>query len=573
MAYKYAHIKILIGDKDLLQVSQILEREDDPHLIMMAANCYYVIRDYEKAEFLSLKAIAYNGNIFDENLFAQYVRINIGPKPGIPDIAELEAIIIDCTVLLESESENLWIGITSKNELLVEKNNFTFADTHFYYRNNDKVIHLISSPTGEIIRFNNKEWKIKDIWKIKTRVVRFCMFEYTSKVHDSKFLQMIQISEKNPLESMMPLLVEGEIYDKETLADYNFRNRIGLPLNQIAKRKARNLVDAILYILETPHQPFYVGDVGIFDLKEKKIVISCSSIIILVLSDLLEKFINKYKSQLIISEETKNYFIEIVDKMNTEEYGIAMSMGISNGKYLGTDYTEEFKQKRLKFFNRIVICLSKLETISFKLSPEELDDKSKYIDLISLSDYENLKYVNENGYIYLVDDLFVRKTKGIFSNDIVTISSVSLLYDLLLDDINLLLEKIELLSNGGYNYLFNIKALTRLSEQLFEKYRIVGKGSPYEKLLNIIHNSLSHKIIFLENLKIIVEFISYLYHKRFDERAGFIIHNLIKELWRYISLFGIDHRLLLSEIFRICENDANKVNYFYDVLRQINSDY
>lgn len=41
VAYKYAHVKIILGDKDLLDIAQILERDRNPYTVMMGANCYY----------------------------------------------------------------------------------------------------------------------------------------------------------------------------------------------------------------------------------------------------------------------------------------------------------------------------------------------------------------------------------------------------------------------------------------------------------------------------------------------------------------------------------------------------
>ncbi|MBK6914978.1 MAG: hypothetical protein IPH11_15455 [Ignavibacteriales bacterium] len=128
--------------------------------------------------------------------------------------------------------------------------------------------------------------------------------------------------------------------------------------------------------------------------------------------------------------------------MNTEEYAIAMSMGSDQGRFIGTDYTKDFKRKRIKFFNEIIQALSKVVVATEALRPEELDEKSKYIELISRQDYEHLKFASENGYIYLLDELFIRKVRGLFNKNIDVINTASLLYVLLDQEIDVLLEKL-----------------------------------------------------------------------------------------------------------------------------------
>lgn len=573
VAYNYAHVKVMLGDKNVLELAEILEKDKNPHGVMMAASCYFTIGDYEKAESLSLKALSLNGNTFNENLFAQFIRINLVPKPGIPDVAEIEEVSNDCVVLLESGSDLMWVGITSKPEILVSGNNYTFADTRFYFRNDENVIHFISCIKGDSVRFDNKEWNIKDIWKIKTRAVRHCIFEFTAKIPDSRFMIMIQIDSEKPLESIMPILVEGEIYDKDMLADYNFRNGIGLTLHQIARRKGRNLADAILYLIEMPNQLFYTGEVNVTNLVESKIIMSPTSIIILSLLDLFDEFTKKYKDSIVLSELTKKYFIDIVDKINTEEYGIKSTLGINDGKYFGNEFTDDLKKKRLAFFNKIIQALSYLNIVAIPILPEELDEKAKYIELISRIDYENLKFASENDHILLVDDLFIRKARGLFNKDIRTINSASILFDLLKEDIDLLMDKLELLAKGGYNFIINLHALIVVTERLFKKYKIVGQSSQYEALLNIVNISLSTPLTFQNHFKIIIDYINYLYYQKPDVRALYLIQTLLKTLWRFVNLYSIDQNILFNELGRICGNDIKKIKFFYELLSEINSDY
>jgi len=571
VCYNMARLKMLLGLTDLLDQANLLLSDDNPHNIMMAANCFSFMKDYKKAEYYSLKAIACYGNGFDERLYTQYIAINLSPKPGISDSAELDEVTVDCAVLLSSESFQQWIGITSQSELFVPKCDCVFADTIFYIRNDIEVISFIGMKKGDTAVYKGVNCIIKDVWEIKTKVLRHCLMQYTSIIKDSKFLKVIEIDDTNPLDSMLPFLAEGEIYDKEMLADYNFRNGIGLPLYQIAVRKGRNIADAILFLLENNNQAFYTGEVNYAIKNKQKIILSASSIVILSLLEILEEIICRYNSHVTISKNTKKYFIDIVDKMNTEEYGVWGTLGVEDGKFSVKNYSKESKRTRQEFFNKIILSLNKVENYSIEISPEEQDEKSTYIKLLSLNDCENLKYAGDHNMVLVMDDLFVRKAQGIYNKDVTVINSVSLMYEIIIDDIDLLLDKVELLSKGKYNYLYNVESLTWIFIKLKEKYTLIGKDSTYGRLINIIHNSLSTPITFQDYSNILIRFVDRLFNYAGDPIADYLIDSTIIEIWRYLNIYGLSPEILIRGLSRICYNNAEKTNYFYEILRRLNS--
>ncbi|KAB2909070.1 MAG: hypothetical protein LC102_01840 [Ignavibacteriales bacterium] len=383
IVFRLAYLELLLGGKDVVELMYKLENEINPDFVMIAANCYYALGDYERAENLSLKSMALNGNNFNEHLYAQFIGINVAPKPGMPEITELDEVLNDCTILLESDSQQVWIGITSRSELLVKDNQYKFADIKFFFRTDESVIHLIGTKKNELVVFDKVNWRIKEIWGIKTKVFNHCILEYTSKVPNSKFLQLVELKEDNPIESMMHFLVESEIYENQILADYNFRNGVGLPLKQFAVRTGKNIIDTLLYLLNKPNQSFFTGELNLISFEERKILLSPSSISLLSLIGVLDFFISTYCDQLLVLESTKKYFIDIVDKMNTKEFAVSMSVGTDQGRFIRTEYTEDFKRKRTKFFNEIIQALSKVAVTIMELRPEELDEMSKYIALIS----------------------------------------------------------------------------------------------------------------------------------------------------------------------------------------------
>ena len=149
-------------------------------------------------------------------------------------------------------------------------------------------------------------------------------------------------------------------------------------------------------------------------------------------------------------------------------------------------------------------------------------------------------------------------------------NSASILYYLFDEDIPILLEKLEIFSKGGYNYLFNLESLKQITKALFDKYHLIGKDSQYDILLKIIHNALSNKIVF-DHFKIIVKDLDFLYYADNSyKRAIYLIQVLLKELWSLISLYNLHPNIMFSEIEVICKNDNDKISFFYDMLREIN---
>jgi hypothetical protein len=173
----------------------------------------------------------------------------------------------------------------------------------------------------------------------------------------------------------------------------------------------------------------------------------------------------------------------------------------------------------------------------------------------------------------LVDDLFIRKARGLFDQNIDVINTASILYALFEDNLDSLLEKIEQLSEGGYNHLFNSESLKNITQRLFNEYQVIGSETKYGVLLKIVHNILTQQMIFPDNLKIVVNYLNYLYDYKTDIRARYLVRSLLKELWLFIGLYNLDVNLLLEELGFICMGDKNKLIFFSKMLKDLDADY
>jgi len=133
IVYNLSRLKLQLKKYENLHVlAGILIKSDNPHFIMQGAYCYHALDDHLKAEQFSQLAMAHLGNLFDEVLYAQYVQINFFSDTNKDIKVELDEVNTDCVINLINNSSDLWIGITSGQDILIKKNGNTFVDTLFY---------------------------------------------------------------------------------------------------------------------------------------------------------------------------------------------------------------------------------------------------------------------------------------------------------------------------------------------------------------------------------------------------------------------------------------------------------
>jgi hypothetical protein len=71
-------------------------------------------------------------------------------------------------------------------------------------------------------------------------------------------------------------------------------------------------------------------------------------------------------------------------------------------------------------------------------------------------------------------------------------------------------------------------------------------------------------------LKIIADFINYLYSKRYNKNALYLIETIIKDLWFFNNIYNPNENYLYPEIIRICNNDKEKILFFDNILLKLN---
>ncbi|MBL1214732.1 MAG: hypothetical protein HND52_15355 [Ignavibacteriae bacterium] len=567
-AYRYAYLKLMINSKEYGEELRILESSENEDYLMIAATCYNVIGNQTKCEFLSLIALAKTGSFDNNNLYAQFIQLHLFRNPDEDKKVEFDEVNSDCTILLSSVNEEFWIGITSNNDILIERNNFIFVDTLFYSKRNEKIIQLNGAKKNDEVLYQGEKYIIKEIWAINTRAIRFILNYFDNPANEMGFMKKVSVNMDDPLESMKPMLVELELHEKNMLSMYNLSNQIGLSLNLLARGKGRNILDVIIYLLNLPNQPFFAGEINNYDLEHSDFILAPSSIVILSLLELIDDVTNHHKN-CSITQSTYDYFKDIITQFDEFEKRSNMSIGIDEGN-VNVNSIDDFSQKnRRKFFVDLVNTLSKLNRVNVESTAEELDDNRMLITLASKPDYDTLKQCNSLNSVHVSDDLVVRKLRGFIGKNIRSTNSISVIYSLFKDDLVTLIDLIEKLSKSKYTYSFNLNIILNIISGLLRDYRIVGSSSFYDKAINIIHNSLTVPVTFNEQMNLLLSIFNFLYTHRFTPNADYLIEQLLRTVSLFVSLYNVDERIFQDYLLLIVGDDPEKVGYFSKIFRSL----
>jgi|GEM_PF-2009089 len=563
-AYNYAYMKLQIGNYNFKEELKLLEMSENAMYLMLAASCYNKIGNTKKSEWLSLIALARNGAIDNNTIYAGFIQINLFMNAEENRKIEYDIVNENCVIYLSSESENTWIGITSDTELLINQNNI-FVGTKFYFKRDNSIIKLIGLSKNDEFLFEDVKYEIKEIWTITAKAIRYILDLFGKTNYEAPFFKKIKINNDDPIKSMEPFLVASELHDKNVLAMYNFSNQIGLPLNIFSENQGRSILDAIIYLLNLPNQPFYAGQVNNYDFRLTNIILSPSAIVVLSLLNTLDDIITKYDN-LFITESTLRYFNSIFTQFNEIGNKSKLSIGYQDGRPNIFEMSDEQYKNKREFIIKIIDSLSKTKKLKYECSPEEIDNDNILIKYISKSDYDGIKLSIKKKYLYLCDDLFVRKSGTLIDESILSTNSSSLLFALYKNDLNRLLDFYDRLSEYKYNSIFNKNIILSVISKLLDEKRIIGANTLYSKFLNIIHNSLTISSTFGIQLKVSFEILNYLYSKRYVKNVEYLFENILKSVILFLSFNNMDIKIIYDSLVG---EDNDKLKYFDIALKKI----
>lgn len=572
IVYNLARLKLQLNDlHDIEKFAHVLTNSNDPAFIMLGATCYHEIKNYLKSEQYSLYAIALLGNQFNEILYMQYLRINLFLSCSEEEQAELDEVRSDCAIHLVNDTNNIWIGSTSDQSILIENNGNTIVDVCFHHCQDHEILPLLGLKIGDFVNYKGVSFKVHEIWAIKTKIVRHCL-NYHKVFEKHGFLKQVTFSSEDFIDRMKPFFAQLELQERELLSDYNFRNRVGLPLNIFAGRADRTFSDVVINIWQKPNQAFYAGEISDTSIEGRKIVLSPTSIGVLHALNLLHPTCMIFGEDLIIANKTKLYYAKIFQDSIINEKQMAMAIHADNGQIYRTDYTKEMKDNRTDYYRSLFNIITNINENYIEVDGAEYDENSKVINMISIQEYESIKLAEKMNALYLTDDLFIRKYIKMRNSEVESITSISILNKLLQND-DKYLDILVTLSNVGYITCYDFKSLCLIYNKISSNAKVIGSGSKYHILIQIIKNSLSYVADYDTKIPTIIFFISYLYDNYCDKQSNYVIETITEYLYMLTDLEKLKLEPFIHEIARICDNNEKKIKYFENILKRCTNRY
>ncbi|GJQ61118.1 MAG: hypothetical protein SCALA702_01710 [Melioribacteraceae bacterium] len=567
-AYRYTYLKLNTNKFEFGEELNLLEMSKNPIFLMIAATCHNSTGNNIKCEFLSLKALAVNGNKPDINLFSQFIRNLLFPTSGEDEKVEFNVINSNCAVKLVCGDKDLWIGITSDKSLLIEEKQYNFLDTKFYYSRHSDIIKYIGLSKSDEVYFEDCAWIVDEILALKTHAIRYILSYFDEIKPEQKYLQKIPLDPEYPLDSIKPTLIKLELHEKNILSMYNLNNELGLSLNMLAKSMGKNIFDVIIHLFNMQNQPFFAGEVNNYELAQSSFILTSSSIALLSLMGDLEKVVEKFPN-LVISESTFKYFEDIILHHDDFETKSRMSVGIDGGKIYAQNYERDFHKNRRKFFVDTLSAIEKVARIDLEISTEELDDFNMLLTFISKNEYDSLKIASDKNFVHVSDDLFVRRARQIIGQNIRSTNSISLIFSLYKNDLKGLFVILEKLSKSKYTYIFNEHILQHVVSELLNNFSIVGPESYYEKFINIVHNTLTVQITFNVQMTFLLGVFNYLYTLRYTANADYLIEKLFKIVAFFMTIHNVDEKIFSDYLYTVFGSDRDRMEYFSSILKSI----
>ncbi len=245
-------------------------------------------------------------------------------------------------------------------------------------------------------------------------------------------------------------------------------------------------------------------------------------------------------------------------------------LGINDdGRPFYEDMKKENWNKRRDFLRGIYDLFKQMNVQNIELSPEELDNKKKIIDLIGKPDYESILLSKEVGGIYIADDLFLRKIFRMIHQNNMHSNSISFLFEHYLNNIDKFVEIQKKLSEWDYQYLYNAEMIIDTIEALNNQFHLVGQGTVYDSFEMVIHNSMRTQIGFSIYEKELLSAIFSLYDFRLVLHYEHCFKIILKKIVMYYSFYGNNLLVLKAKIKFLLGKYPLRKRYFLDLLADV----
>lgn len=569
MAYNAVVLKQELDEKsNYVKLAKILESDDqNPISIITAASCYNIEGNYEFAQNLSYKALAVQGSAFDEYVITNFLIINFAKLRSKKDeVVDLEEVEVDSAVELVNDEERIWIVIDSEKSLFEETAELNFIGAIHFHSTDIISTNLLNNEINSTVDFRDNKYRIASIITKKARAIRHSLEEFQKHRPNSTFLRRVEMGD-DPLQSIIPILTESEKQKQQILEEYNLKSNIGLPIWLLKNYIANREIDTIHYLFRKTQQIFYAGEVSELSNSKTPKVLGSTSIYVLALIERLEDIVQS-DIPLIITQSIYDHFKYELEQISLIESKVKMTIGFEDNKPSINQIDKESFKKRKSFFTNILKSLEQIQIENPEIKEVQLDNDAMYINTVGKHDYESIILSLNKNYIIVSDDLFVRKLAKSKNQDMPTCNSITLLYNLLYDDMNEFLNPLIHLGEVGFLYIYSSALLIELSERIIKEKRIIGTDTLYDKLKKLISSSLSTKALFQSYEPLLFEATRVISNKNYGNYSDHIIQIIIKEIWTRYSLYNIDEVILLAKL-RSLSSTSSEFGKYKDIFESI----
>ena len=424
VAVKLVNLAAII---DTVKISDIQEYLDfislnnEPQILLIAAQTYCKFGLYDKAEALSYKAIYLLNNYDDSQLFRLYLSIYFKMISSVSrEKIEFDRVNDDVVVILspfesdyETVEETTPLVICINQELDLCNNNNAIGALHvsktslLYLKLNNKKIQ-------DTIVHNGQSYKIESIINKHVHTFRYILL----RVDDSKddyFLRKISIDiNKDVKQQIHEVLCEYKPTDN-LLDSYYFKdNPVGLPIECINHCEYDDYVKVVRFLLYSEKEVLYAGLNQIeFDLNQSYVI----TLPTLVISKILDQLslLKHYRANIFISETLLNFIKE-------RSENASKTLVVSPGKIFFNEWGDlllDPSDKSMPDFWNAIYEIS----LEFNLCGVTSDDRFDFIKQhsgidveeffaktqVHICQWDSLIVAQKHSLVLLSDDLFFRR--------------------------------------------------------------------------------------------------------------------------------------------------------------------
>jgi hypothetical protein len=565
VAYNIVGAKLNLNKLDALDefLEYLKTSQESLHQILVSM-AYKRLGNTGLSDFHSYKALALLGERFNEQVYGQFIMMNLMDKQDDHQLS-FERVSSNKAIQLSKEDsdEVVWICINSEKELMLQEPLVFCGCTHYSIENKISIL-LRNKKINDLIRMEDGIYKVTQVLDKKAKFMHFCMEVFSEKCPDAPYLRSIKVIEDDPISPIIPMLVQMKERGEFLTRQYNFENGIGLPLYALSENNYNSYLDTILRVLNMSNQVFYAGEINTLSLQDTKIVPTLSTLIFLNYFKFLDN-LKQYKEKIYIPQSLYDTLIGIFDYSEKFDLRSGGSMSIDEkGKPIFINITEEQKENRLDFWRNLVLFSENINIHPDVKTHSDTELIQKMREISGNVDVNCILLAREISAVTISEDLFVRKMVNSIDNSNISSNFIALIMNLGLE-INSLLEVILSLSKYSYHYLLSEQVIIEIATKISEKPIIFGEGTPLNIVSKIINNLLNNPVIYKDYINILTNVYSNLYQKKVNPVFREVINIIIEELKTASNAYGIKDNIIIGYVKGIFKMDVLRAKYFEQI--------